>query len=131
MFLSSQKPNNCTDIRNIADSVIALYLLHLRYKVDFNKLDHSKLLNYLKDLETSDGSFGMVPDSEQHGGAIFLYLSTVTLLGRIFGIKYTPPLRLLYHLVSLQEILLSGRPNKPACLCYCIWVYGSLAMLGQ
>ena len=64
MFLSSLKPNTCTDIRNIADSVMALYILSLRYKLNLSKFNHSALLNYLHNLETADGSFGMVPDSE-------------------------------------------------------------------
>eukprot|EP00702_Spironucleus_salmonicida_P000747 EST42038.1 hypothetical protein SS50377_18345 [Spironucleus salmonicida] len=132
-FQASTEPNSYTDVRDIGLALISLYLLKIRYNINIDSLNTVSIQSYLTSLETPDFFISQSPYSEGHAGGVFLTLISQEMLQRL-GYKLVYSFnhrRIVNRLVNLQQFLLAGRPNKPPCLCYHLWSYGSLKLLNQ
>ncbi|KAG6481255.1 hypothetical protein ZIOFF_057851 [Zingiber officinale] len=103
-------------------------------------MDKEKAKEYIVRCQSYDGGFGLVPDSESHGGATFCAVAALQLMGFI-GEDISPNQEVIDMPLLVEWLLQSaarqsgdggfqGRMNKPSDTCYAFWVGGVLKMLG-
>ncbi len=112
-------------------------------------IDVKSLCNYLKNLKTFDGGFGMDRIGESHSGLTFCALCTLKFLDKLEKFDSSDTVDFLvhrqvyYNKYKARELEeneyadeddnggFNGRLNKYADTCYAFWCVGSLRLLGK
>ncbi|XP_068642113.1 geranylgeranyl transferase type-1 subunit beta-like [Aristolochia californica] len=107
---------------------------------DWSGMNREKAKEYICNCQSYDGGFGLVPDSESHGGAAYCAVAALHLMGFIKDdIVSKLPSSSAIDVPMLLEWCLQrqavdggfqGRPNKASDTCYAFWVGGILKILG-
>lgn len=158
VFFDTPFRDGPTDLRNTYSAALILHgCIILRREVIESAPDEAmgSVFTILTECARSlpryrhyDGMYAMLPGSESHAGATFCAVNFLALLRRHIlpevmsvalssdchelGNIYTDVFashRLAASLLELQSTGFSGRRNKPTCLCYCLWTFGSLITL--
>lgn len=96
---------------------------------DWSGLDLDLSLQYAKQLQTYEGTFGQAPGNEAHGGSTFCGVGALTLMGKQEeGLLRKE--KMIRWCLNQQTTGFAGRPNKDADTCYCFWIGAALEMLG-
>jgi geranylgeranyl transferase type-1 subunit beta len=106
---------------------------------DWDGVDTNRTVEYIQRCRSYDGSIGMVPGMEGHGGSTFCAVASLVLmdtLDEVIDPKWKNDLT--YWCVQRQQPNdgntgggMQGRPNKLEDTCYSYWVGATLRLLGR
>ncbi|KAM0948272.1 putative protein geranylgeranyltransferase type I [Dioscorea sansibarensis] len=124
-----------TDLRFVYSAAAICYMLN-----NWTGMDREKAKEYILRCQSYDGGFGLVPDSESHGGGTYCAVAALQLMGFIeadilskstLWTTINVPL-LLEWCIQRQRVDggFQGRANKASDTCYAFWVGGVLKILG-
>ncbi|CAL6044730.1 Geranylgeranyltransferase_type-1 subunit beta [Hexamita inflata] len=143
--IECHNPQTYTDARNMSSGTICVYLILKKYQnivkisQDEVKRIHGITQNFIASCRTFSGAFAMSESGEEHGGGFLLNIIPMHLMNKtleltgsqINQITISDMPDVLFKMVQRQQLLFQGRPNKPECLCYCLWVFGAAVILGK
>jgi geranylgeranyl transferase type-1 subunit beta len=97
---------------------------------DFSGIDIPRSVSFLQGCFNYDGSMGLNPGRESHGGAMYTGVASLLLLGRgdVIADQRVTAALLKFCVNRLTEGF-NGRPNKQDDTCYTFWVGATLTML--
>ena len=108
---------------------------------DWTGIEVTKCVEYIQSCQSYDGSFGLVPMQEGHGGSTFCAVASLVLMNKLDVVLDSGwRCRLIKWCVSRQQASaapghptggMQGRPNKLQDTCYSYWIGGTLSLLGQ
>ncbi|KAL8463135.1 hypothetical protein ACS0TY_033967 [Phlomoides rotata] len=106
---------------------------------DWSGMNREKAKEYIRNCQSYDGGFGLIPGSESHGGATYCAVASLKLMEFIEEDLLSKkascdtinvPLLLDWSLQKqAQDGGYQGRANKPTDTCYAFWVGGVLRIL--
>ncbi|EEA07243.1 prenyltransferase and squalene oxidase repeat family protein [Cryptosporidium muris RN66] len=145
------------DIRFTYSSLASLHLLFIYGKeFSISKIQISKLVTFLSDLQNPDGGFGRRPNEESHAGHTFCAVASIAIISYHFSIelfsniKFKRLERWLLQRINYfpthfsnkhinpntqnevnRSICFSGRPGKECDICYSWWIMSCFKILSQ
>jgi geranylgeranyl transferase type-1 subunit beta len=135
-FRCTVAPSDC-DMRFVYCACSICYMLN-----DWDGVDTHRTVEYIQRCRSYDGSIGMVPGMEGHGGSTFCAVASLVLMDKlndVIDLKWKNDL--IYWCVQRQQQPphdggttgggMQGRPNKLEDTCYSYWVGATLRLLGH
>ncbi|KAH6802926.1 Prenyltransferase family protein [Perilla frutescens var. frutescens] len=139
-----QQPDGCfmpihtggeTDLRFVFCAAAICSMLK-----NWSGMDCEKAKEYIRNCQSYDGGFGLIPGSESHGGATYCAVASLKLMGfieedllsnKVSSNIIDVPLLLDWCLQkqAQEDGGFRGRANKPTDTCYAFWVGGVLRIL--
>jgi geranylgeranyl transferase type-1 subunit beta len=74
---------------------------------------------FIKSSRNYDGAYGVGPCKESHGGSTYCVVTSLALAGELEILQNE---KLVYWLISRQDVGFHGRLNKPDDTCYGFWI---------
>lgn len=117
------------DMRFVYCACAISYLLN-----DWSGVDKDRVVHYIRSCRSYDGSIGLLPSQEGHGGSTFCAVASLVLMDRTSVLNDDDWRKQLLHwCVHRQQLQLDGgmqgRPNKAEDTCYSYWIGGTLHLL--
>ncbi|KAL1542212.1 protein geranylgeranyltransferase type I [Salvia divinorum] len=139
-----QQPNGCfmpihtggeTDLRFVFCAAAICSMLK-----NWTGMDCEKAKEFIRNCQSYDGGFGLIPGAESHGGATYCAVASLKLMGflgedllseKASSNVINVPLLLDWSLQkqAFEDGGFRGRANKPTDTCYAFWVGGTLRIL--
>lgn len=105
---------------------------------DWSGVNREKVVKYIKSCRSYDGSIGLLPAQEGHGGSTFCAVASLALMDRLSVLDEDHDhwrRQLIRWCVNRQQLQLDGgmqgRPNKAEDTCYSYWIGGTLHLLSS
>jgi geranylgeranyl transferase type-1 subunit beta len=107
---------------------------------NWSGVNRDKVVHYIKSCRSYDGSIGLLPAQEGHGGSTFCAVASLALMGRLSILDDQDGgqcwrRQLIRWCVNRQQLQLDGgmqgRPNKAEDTCYSYWIGGTLHLLSS
>ena len=93
---------------------------------DWSYINKEKAINFILSLQRYDGALSMTPNAEGHGGATFVGVASLYLMGALPKLNTQ---KLLRWCIINQGHGFTGRPCKPQDSCYSYWIGATIDML--
>ncbi|XP_047944938.1 geranylgeranyl transferase type-1 subunit beta-like [Salvia hispanica] len=139
-----QRPNGCfmpihtggeTDLRFVFCAAAICSMLK-----NWTGMDREKAKEFIRNCQSYDGGFGLIPGAESHGGATYCAVASLKLMGFLGEDSLSAeassdvinvPLLLEWSLQkqAFEDGGFRGRANKATDTCYAFWVGGTLRIL--
>lgn len=96
---------------------------------DFSGINVDLIVDYISSCLTYEGGFGLIPNSEAHGGSTYCALASLVLLNRLSVFEPSVVRKINFWCMKRQALGFQGRTNKDCDSCYSFWIGASLYLL--